>query len=69
MRRIRFRRKRNRRVWGLAFPDEWRIELAPDMDDKTELEIAVHEVVHVIAPELDEETVDNVIHYVSPVGE
>ena len=58
MRKIRYCHKRNRGVWGLAFPDEWRIELDPGLDDKTLLDIAIHESTHIIAPDLDEKTVD-----------
>jgi hypothetical protein len=58
MRRIRYCHKRNRGVWGLAFPDEWRIELDPALDDKTLMDIAIHEAAHVVIPSLDEHEVD-----------
>jgi hypothetical protein len=58
MRRIRYCQKRNRGVWGLAYPAEWRIEVDPELDDKTLLDIAIHEAAHVVAPDLDEKTVD-----------
>lgn len=58
MRKIRYCHKRNRGVWGLAYPQEWRIELDPEMDDKTMLDIAIHEVAHVVLPDLSEAQVD-----------
>jgi hypothetical protein len=60
MRKVRFRFKRNPSVWGLAFPDEWRIELDDRLHDKTLLDIAIHETVHVVAPDLSEECVDRI---------
>lgn len=60
MRKVRFSFKRNPGVWGLAFPDEWRIELDPDLDDKTLIDIAVHEATHVVATDLSEECVDRI---------
>lgn len=60
MRRIRYRFKKNPDVWGLAFADQWRIELDPGMDDKTLLDIAIHECVHVCCPDLGEEAVDRI---------
>jgi len=45
-------------MWGLAFPHEWRIEIDPGLDDKTLLDIAIHEAAHVVLPELDEGQVD-----------
>lgn len=59
MRRIRYRRKRNRGVYGLAFLDEYRIELDPALDDRTEMDIALHEGLHVLFPYLPEDAVDN----------
>ena len=32
MRRIRYCYKRNRGMWGLAFPHEWRVEIDPALD-------------------------------------
>jgi hypothetical protein len=60
MRKVRFRFKRNPGVFGLAFQDEWRIELDPDLDDKTLIDIAIHETTHVVAPDLSEECVDRI---------
>jgi hypothetical protein len=45
-------------MWGLAFPHEWRIEIDPALDDKTLLDIAIHEAAHVVLPDLDESQVD-----------
>lgn len=58
MRKIRYCYKRNRGMWGLAFPHEWRIEIDPALDDKTLLDIAIHEAAHVVLPDLDEGQVD-----------
>lgn len=44
--------------WGVAYPDEHRIEIDPRCDDKTLLNIAVHEVAHVILDVLDETAVE-----------
>ncbi len=60
MRRIRIAFKRNPKVWGLAWPDENRIQLDPDLDDRLLLEIAVHEATHVACPDLAEEAVDRI---------
>ena len=58
MRRIRFKFKRNPGVWGLAFPSG-RIELDPSLDDRTLLDIGCHEALHVLFPDLSEESVNN----------
>jgi hypothetical protein len=58
MRRIKLRRKRNRNVWGYAYPVEYRIDLDPDLQAKSLMEIASHEVCHVVFPHLDESSVD-----------
>jgi hypothetical protein len=60
MRKIRYRFKKNPGVWGLAFPDQWRIELDPDMHEKTLMDIAIHEATHVVCPYLTEDTVNAV---------
>jgi hypothetical protein len=54
MRRIRFTHKRNRKCWGRAYPDEFRIELDPELDDKTEMDIALHEGLHLLFPYTEE---------------
>jgi hypothetical protein len=58
MRKIRYCYKRNRGMWGLAFPHEWRIEIDPALDDKTLLDIAIHEAAHVVLSDVDEAQVD-----------
>ncbi len=45
-------------VWGMAYPDEHRIEIDPRCCDKTLLNIAVHETTHVLLPVLDETAVE-----------
>jgi hypothetical protein len=60
MRKIRYRFKKNPGVWGLALPDQWRIELDPAMDCKTLMDIAIHETAHVVCPDLSEEAVDRI---------
>jgi hypothetical protein len=67
MRKVRIARKRNHGCWGLAFPHEWRIELDPELDDKTLLDIATHEVAHVVIPDLDESAVDRLGKHVADV--
>ncbi len=59
MRRIRFTHKRNKGCWGLAYPHKWRIEIDPDLEDKTHMDIALHEALHVLFPDLSEESVNN----------
>lgn len=49
--------KRSAVAWGYAFIDEHRIELDPRMTDEKLLEVAAHEVAHIILPHLDEATV------------
>lgn len=58
MRRIRFKRKRNRGAWGLAYVNEYRIEIDPDLEPRTEMDIAIHEGLHVLFPYLPEDAVD-----------
>ena len=60
MRKVRFQFKRNPGVWGLAFVEQHRIELDPYLDDKTLIDIAIHETTHVVAPDLSEECVDRI---------
>lgn len=67
MRKVRFKHKRNAGAWGMAYPAEWRIELDPDLDEKTLLDIAVHEVTHVVIPDLDEAAVDRLGKHVADV--
>lgn len=49
--------KRSAVAWGYAYIDEHRIELDPRMTDEKLLEVAAHEVAHIILPHLDEATV------------
>lgn len=58
MRKIRIARKRNHGVWGLAHPKAWMIELDPQLDEKTLIDIAVHETAHLVLQDLDEEAID-----------
>lgn len=67
MRKVRIAWKRNPGVWGLAFPDEWRIELDDRLHDKTLIDIATHETVHVVAPDLSEEATDRIGRHVADV--
>lgn len=60
MRKIRIVRKRNPGMWGLAHIEARKIELDPGLDEKTLLDIAVHEVVHVECTDLDESAVDRI---------
>lgn len=67
MRKVKFRFKRNIGCWGMAYPDEWRIELDPYLDEKTLIDIAVHETTHVVAPDLSEEATDRIGRHVADV--
>jgi hypothetical protein len=58
MRRIRYAHKRNRGCWGKAWPDDYRIELDPDLDERTEIDIGIHEGLHCLFPWLPESEVD-----------
>lgn len=59
MRRIRFTHKRNRNCWGKAYCDEWRIEIDPELEDRTHMDIALHEGLHILFPYLPEDVVNN----------
>lgn len=67
MRKVRFSFKRNPGVWGLAIPHQWRVELDPELDDKTLLDIAIHEVTHIVAQDLSEEAVDRIGRHAADV--
>ena len=54
MRRIRFSHRRNRGCWGMAYPAQWRIEIDPQLEPKTEMDIALHEGLHCLFPEIPE---------------
>lgn len=45
-------------AWGWAYTDEHRIELDPRMDERTLLEVASHEVGHIVLPEVPEDKID-----------
>ena len=57
-RRIKIEWQEMRTTWGLAYTDEHRIVLDPRMTDGTLLDVASHEVAHVICPYLEEEAVE-----------
>ena len=59
MRRIRYTHKRNRNCWGKAYLDDWRVELDPELEDKTEMDIALHEGLHLLFPYVPEETIND----------
>jgi hypothetical protein len=59
MRRIRYAHKRNRGCWGKAYVHEWRIEIDPALDDKTEMDISLHEGLHCLFPYLPEDQVND----------
>lgn len=59
MRRIRYRFKRNRGAWGKAYPEQNRIEVDPGLEDKTLLDISIHEGLHVLFPIIDENEINN----------
>lgn len=67
MRKVRFSFRRNHGCWGMAYPKEWRIELDPQLEEKTLIDIAVHETVHVVAPDLSEECTDRIGRHVADV--
>ena len=64
---IKIQWKESKLVWGMAYPDEHRIELDPRMTDTTLIEVASHEVAHVILPVLDEEAVELLGRHVADV--
>ena len=67
LRRIKIRKKAVKGQWGGAYADQWMIVLDPRLDDKTLLDIASHETVHVLLPMLDEETVDFIGRHLADV--
>lgn len=50
--------RKSPKVWGLADHTKHTIWLDPRMDDKTLLEIAPHEIIHILFPMLDEEAAE-----------
>lgn len=67
MRKVRYSFRRNPGCWGMAYLSEWRIELDPELDDKTLIDIATHETVHVVAPDLSEEATDRIGRHVADI--
>lgn len=67
MRKIRISFRRNHGCWGMAYPEQWRIELDDRLHDKTLIDIATHEVAHVVIPDLDESAVDRLGKHVADV--
>lgn len=57
-RKIKIEWKHSSAAWGWAYIDEYKIELDPRMDEKTLLEVAAHEVGHIVLPEISEEQID-----------
>lgn len=45
-------------AWGWAYTEEHRIELDPRMDERTLLEVASHEVGHIVLPDVAEDKID-----------
>lgn len=66
-RKIKIAWKRSESVWGIAYPDEHRIELDDRMTDVTLIEVASHEVAHVVLPVLDEEAVELLGRHIADV--
>lgn len=58
LRKIKIEWKKSESAWGWAYTDEHRIELDPRMDERTLLEVASHEVAHIVLPEISEEQID-----------
>ena len=58
MRRIRYTHRRNRGCWGKAWPHQWRIEIDPALEDRTHMDIALHEGLHCLFPEASEEAIN-----------
>ena len=66
-RKIKIAWKRSETVWGMAYPDEHRIELDDRMTDETLIEVASHEVAHVVLPVLDEDAVELLGRHIADV--
>lgn len=66
-RKIKIGWKRSETVWGMAYPEEHRIELDDRMTDVTLIEVASHEVAHVVLPVLDEEAVELLGRHIADV--
>jgi hypothetical protein len=59
--------KRSESVWGMAYPEDWLVQLDDRMTDTTMIEVAAHEVTHVILPVLDEEAVELLGRHIADV--
>lgn len=57
-RKIKIVWKKSEAAWGWAYIDDHLVELDPRMDEKTLLEVAAHEVGHIVLPEISEERID-----------
>jgi hypothetical protein len=67
LRKVKIKFRRLADAWGLAHPDSWEIHLDSRLDDKTLIDIATHETVHVVAPDLSEEATDRIGRHVADV--
>lgn len=57
-RKIRIKLKPMSKAWGQAYDAERVVELDPRMDDHTMLQIAPHEVLHLLFPWISEESIN-----------
>lgn len=46
------------KAWGYAIPEKWTIVIDPRLDDKTMMDILIHETDHVLFPFMDEVPID-----------
>lgn len=58
-RRIRYRHRKNRGCYGKAFYESWTIDIDPRLGGETHLSIAIHEGLHCLYPDLDEQSVNS----------
>lgn len=58
LKKIKFRFSKLPDAWGLAYADKWEIHLDKRLDEKTLLDIAIHEGLHCLFPDLSEEAVN-----------
>lgn len=56
--RITVKWKKLTTAWGWAYTDQHLVELDPRMDERTLLEVASHEVGHIVLPEVEEQKID-----------
>lgn len=49
--------KKLRKVWGYAYIDENKIELYHNLKGKKHLEILIHEKLHIMFPDLEEQAI------------